>query len=129
MQKDLDAAKEWYETHGVSNRDWEEYDDVTKQLIALEATFDEWEAVADMREHGPGFNSVSVFFDPDKLACTGTPDYNLAVKEDDRSLAAYLAQNAQGNLGRLLTGQWARVENVKYTNRGSGYIEVIVSPN
>lgn len=125
MKKNFEEAKRWYQQNGVSNEPWDEYDSHTKELIALEATFDEWPEVSHMREVGMGPEAVSVYFEVDKLDCTDTAEYERRLQDRELSLSVYLAQNASGNLRRLLTESWSNVETV--TDKGDK-LEIIVAP-
>jgi len=115
MLVDENEAKQWYEQHGVSNEEWRSYDNMTKNLLRLEATLDEWEEVDYMRETGIPESAVLAFIKPDDIGIEHTKLQHLSSDESVTDVSTYVMQNSSKNITRLFLSSSTNVLSVKYT--------------
>lgn len=80
-------ARDWFETYGIANTPWNDYDDFQKEMLALEAIVDNWENVIDIRESGIPESNVLLYFYPEDV---GLETRELEAQEDK---TAYVVQN------------------------------------
>lgn len=127
MQITESDARDWYETNGIGDTDWEEFADFTREMLAVEAIADEWEEVDQMRETGIPESAVIIYFNVEDCGLdTGEVEY-LDEENSYEGLTSYVIQNTlSDNLASLFDDSEVTVLSVDALEGSNGEMYVRV---
>lgn len=120
-------AKDWYETNGIANTDWGEFEDFTREMIAVEAIADDWDEVDQMRETGIPESAVLIYFNVDECGLDEREVEYLDDEDSYEGLTSYVMQNtSSSNLKSLFNDSSVTVLSVDALEGSNGEMYVRV---
>lgn len=120
-------ARTWYETNGIADTDWNDFEDFTREMIAVEAIADDWDEVDQMRETGIPESAVLIYFNVTECGLDeGEVEY-LDEEDSYEGLTSYVMQNtSSSNLKSLFDDSEVTVLSVDALEGSNGEMYVRV---
>lgn len=120
-------AKDWYETYGIADDDWDEMPDFQQGMVALESVAEDWDEVVDMRETGIPESAVVMYFDPSAIGLDASEVEFRSEEEGYESLTSYVLQNTNSNnVESLFNSDEVGVLSVSHQEGSDGGIYVTI---
>jgi len=102
MKISEEEVKNWYELNGVSTESWDNFEDFTKEMIAVEAIVSGWGEVTQLRESGIPESAVLIYFNADDCGLDPSESEYLGEEASYEGLTPYVLQNTTSdNIKRL----------------------------
>lgn len=120
-------AKNWYETYGIADDDWDEMPGFQQGMVALESVAEDWDEVVDMRETGIPESAVVIYFDPSSIGLKGSEIEFRSEEQGYESLTSYVLQNAESdNVESLFDSDNVEVLSVSHREGSDGTVYVTI---
>lgn len=113
--------------NGISDTDWDEFEDFTREMVALEAIADGWGAVEQMRETGIPESAVLMYFNAKSCGLEPSEVEYLGDENAYEGLTSYVLQNTTSdNLKSIFDDDTVTVLSVDSLEGSNGTIYVTV---
>lgn len=127
MEISESEVREWYESNGIADDDWESLEGFTREMLAVEALADSWESVTKLLEAGMPESAVIVYFDAESIGVGSVEVLHRAEEDSFESLTSYVFQNTTSEeVKELFTCSEVTVESVSAMKGRDGRVSVTI---